>query len=150
MLLCTFICTTGSMQTWMIVLMKPSDFNHISSFSLFVTEFLMLLMTWTELFLVIFYQNGNAIVWQIEQRKRTSLTRHREKWQSSAVIMFSPGCYPFLFTITWERWENVRQMLQSSSQWTILRQEVIIYTHAHTHIYIVFLKLQTSPNLLYL
>lgn len=42
----------------MIVLMKLSGFNHISSFSFFVTEFLMLLMTWTELFLVIFTRMG--------------------------------------------------------------------------------------------
>lgn len=42
------------------------------------------------------------------------------------------GCYPSLFTITWEQWANVRQMLQSSSQWSILWQEVVIYMCTYT------------------
>lgn len=37
-------------------------------------------------------------------------------------------CHPSLFTIIWERWANVKQMLQSSSQWAASWHQVAIDT----------------------
>ena len=59
------------------------------------------------------------------------------------------GCYPSLFAIAWEHRANVRQMLQSSSQWTVFWQEVVIYTHTHTHTNTQAFKPQPSSTTFY-